>query len=184
MKITIPYNHYQIALFDDPSFTPDSTDNVFAYNNVHKAEGNQFNIYHAIIITEGEEVTTSAILLSTGGGTTIHENSQVIFSDKLLICSGTYVFCLQLPQLSLVWKKVVDMATAIQIFAMNSDFIVHGELSISRITISGDIIWQKHGSDIFVTKDGIGEFVIKDGSIHAKSWDGRMYIFNYNGDTC
>jgi len=65
---------------------------------------------------------------------------------------------------------------------MYNDFIIHGELEITRINKNGNIIWQNSGSDIFVTLDGDNDLKIIENNIYVESWDGRKYKFDYNGN--
>jgi len=51
----------------------------------------------------------------------------------------------------LQWKTKADVATCFEIFKYRSDYIVHGEMAISRLSADGDIIWQQSGADIFVS---------------------------------
>jgi hypothetical protein len=125
---------------------------------------------------------TNAILLGTGGATGIHKNSYYIQNNSIIICVCNFLFCLSIPELKLLWKSEVDWATAFGIYKMQEDFIIHGELEISRINQNGKIIWQHSGSDIFVLENGKECFKIKGDLILAESWDGRKYKFNYNGE--
>ena len=65
-----------------------------------------------------------------------HDNNSII------ICCGNALFSLSLPELKLNWKKEIDSSTAFEIFKMNEDYIIHGELEISRIDKYGNILWQ------------------------------------------
>lgn len=113
--------------------------------------------------------------------TGVHGRSLVVVGDRVYVCVGNTVASLSLPDLTLEWFQQVDDYTAFQIFAIPDGLIVHGELSISRITWEGSVVWQHHGSDIFVTPTGENDFTIQGDTIHAQSWDGRKYRIQLDG---
>ncbi|GHU53948.1 hypothetical protein FACS1894200_14420 [Spirochaetia bacterium] len=77
---------------------------------------------------------------------------------------------MSLPHLKLLWKIEIDDATV-------DDYIIHGELSISRINSEGNILWKKFSSDVFATSD----FKIVENNIYAKTSEGTEYKFDYDG---
>jgi hypothetical protein len=110
----------------------------------------------------------------------VHETSNFIYGDSIYICIGNAVASLVIPDLTLNWIKKVDDAAAFQIFNLRDDIIVHGEMSISRLKMDGTLVWQKYGSDIFVTPNGDMDFEISNDKIYAQSWDGRKYVFHFD----
>jgi hypothetical protein len=56
-----------------------------------------------------------------------------------------------------------------------NDYIVHGELEISRLDRKGQLIWQFTGSDIFTTPNGHDTFEIGQTTIKAKNWEETIY---------
>ena len=56
--------------------------------------------------------------------------------------------------MNLKWNTQADEVTCFQIYVLQEDYIIHGELEISRIDKNGNIKWQYSGADIFVTSDG------------------------------
>jgi hypothetical protein len=120
--------------------------------------------------------------LASAGPTVVHEHSCSIDNDKIYVCVGNHAFCLKIPELQLIWKHEIDEATNFGIYPFHTDFIIHGELSITRITKEGIIVWQKYGSDIFTTQEAKDDFYIEDDYIYAQSWDGRNYQFDYDGN--
>ncbi|NQU53914.1 MAG: hypothetical protein HQ522_15400 [Bacteroidetes bacterium] len=123
----------------------------------------------------------SSIIGAEGGATVLHKTSQIIEKNRILICCGDSVFCLDLPKLNLNWKTKVDEITAFEMFKINDGFIIHGEIEISRIDNHGNIVWQNAGADIFVTPEGKDGFEIKDHFIKVKDWENRIYKWDFNG---
>ena len=184
MEIAIDYKSYLVKIFEDYTYTENSTDNKYIYMKVIRFDESPYIVSrHAIHVLEDNEMLGSAILLGAGGGTTIHERCYIIENDRVYICAGNSLCCLDLPKLNIIWKVKVDDATAFEIFKMNNDFIVHGELSVSRINENGKIIWQNYGSDIFVLQSGKKCVNINENNtISVRSWDNRKYIFDFNGN--
>ena len=180
MKISEKILSYTIEIFDDPAFSINSTDNKIKYDMVVECE-NEATSKHGIIIRDQDKIVKSLIILSSAGGTGIHKNAYIIEENDILLCVGDCVYKISIPELDIAWKTKVDDSTAFEIYRYKSDFIIHGELSITKINNDGKISWQEYGSDIFVTESGKDNFEIRDDLIYAKSWDGRKYCFDSDG---
>jgi hypothetical protein len=89
---------------------------------------------------------------------------------------------LTIPDLNLEWKTVADVATCFGIYYLDKDYVVHGELEITRLDKDGKIIWQKGGRDIWLTLEGIDDFVVYDNYILATDWDYNRYKFDFDGN--
>ena len=89
--------------------------------------------------------------------------------------------CLQLDDLSLVWKVECDQSATFQIFQIKDTFLVHGEQEISRLDKLGNILWSFSGEDIFVHKDDDNIIQIENDEITIKDWEGNLYRLDFNG---
>jgi hypothetical protein len=105
-----------------------------------------------IKVKKNDKNINSAIICSYGGSP-LNNSTYVIENDAIIICCGNSIFSLKLPGLKLNWNVEVDESMIIGMKKMNNDYIIHGEQAISRVNKDGRIIWQKYGSDIFVTCD-------------------------------
>ena len=188
MKIEI--DKYEIEIFDNKQYTTKSADNLrkfkYEYNG---GKLNDVRIYptcqYGIIvknIIKGVEIS-SAIICENGGATIIHEQSYFIEDGMIWICICNKIYCLNLPELSLIWFNQIDHATNFSIHPFKDDFIVHGELEVIRIKRNGEVVWSFGGRDIFVTEEEEEEevFQIKKNLIEVVSWDGYMYTIDENG---
>lgn len=72
--------------------------------------------------------------------------------------------------------------TCFEIFYLEKDYLVHGELDITRLDKNGKIIWQNSGKDIFTTLEGKDDFCLTETEIIAKDWNYEKYIFDYDGN--
>ncbi|MBT8380157.1 MAG: hypothetical protein KJN64_13095 [Ignavibacteria bacterium] len=133
-------------------------------------------------VFKNNELERSALVAASGGATGVHKNSVIIDGEKLLICCCNTIFCLNLPNLDLAWKTKADSATCFEIFEYRDSYIVHGELEITRINKSGELLWQKSGADIFTTPEGTDTFEITDKYILATDWENREYKFDFDGN--
>ncbi len=187
--VNIKYNDYLIEIINETDYSSSSNKNSSHYEKNFVA-GNQSDYstkYGIKIKNSSDELINSCLLVgATGSGTSPDEKSYLIEDDTLFICISNLVFSLSLIELNLNWYKEVDFATAFGIYKMNDDFIIHGELYITRLNKKGEIIWQKSGSDIFVSPSSANfptdNFYIKDNMIFAKSWDERKYQILYDGE--
>lgn len=175
-------NQFRIDIFSDPTFSRGSKDNVCQYNFEHLAKKTElFSTIFGIKLFEGRKLLKSAVIGSVGGTTVLHKTSTIVENDRILICCADSVFCLAIPDLSLLWQKQVDAVTCFEIFKYKDTYIVHGEMGISRIDKNGNILWQRGGSDVFATEEGKGDFLITENYIWATDWEYRKYIFDFNG---
>jgi hypothetical protein len=156
---------YQVEIYRDETFTKGSTDNLHKYDNEYFDESEYiFPTMFGIKVFKNNDLLTSAIIGSIGGGTGIHNTSTIYEDTKLLICCSDSIFCLSIPELKLLWRTKADQATCFQIYKYKDNYIVHGEFEISRLDKDGKIVWQKSGADIFTTLDGKQDFELTEHS--------------------
>ena len=173
---------YNIELQIDEFYTDNSLDNLNQYQKVYFTESEYIlPTKIGIKVFENDELIKSAIIGSIGGGTGIHKSSQIIEEDRILVCCSDSIFCISIPDLDLKWKTKADQATCFELFKKDNNYIVHGEMEISKLDSSGKIIWQKSGADIFTTEKGIDDFEITESYIRATDWENRVYKFDFNG---
>lgn len=109
-------------------------------------------------------------------------DTAIIESSRLFVCVDNYVLCLQLPNIELVWCVEVDMATCFSIYKLEDDFVIRGEICISRIDKKGNIIWQFSGADIFVNLiDETPELDIKPDRLAITDFIGTKYKVGFDG---
>jgi hypothetical protein len=134
-----------------------------------------------IEVFENSELLSTAVIGAVGGGTGVHETSHIIEKERILSCCSDSIYCLSLPSLDLLWRTKADQATCFGVHAFHSDYIVHGELEISRLDKDGLVLWQRGGADIFTTLEG-GLFELTEHYIIVEDWDNRIYKFDYSGN--
>ena len=184
MRVFKTYQDFDIAIFDDPDYNPNSVDNSRTYNSIYCDKDHDDYMYvvkHGIEITCENEIRYSALVASSGGMTCPHSNSVVIDKNTLAICCGDSVFFLTFPTLDLLLKTQADSATCFEIFEYESDFIIHGELEITRIDKKGNKVWTFSGSDIFTSPTGKDDFKIIGHYIYAINWD--RILFKLSAET-
>ena len=184
MKVS--YQDYTIDIMDDSNYTLNSSDNIVSYNMEYfDGMTNTDRVYptskHGIRINGNGEELASAIICEIGGATTIHDKSAVVTKDSLLICCCDKVYCLSIPRLEIKWKKRLDPATCFAIYPFKGDFIIHGELLVTRIDIDGYAKWNFGARDIFVTPDGMDSFNLINDKIKLRDWEGYEYMLNEHG---
>ena len=175
-------NKFRIDIFSDQTFISGSAENNYQYDLEHLDKKTElFSTVFGIKLFEGRKLLKSAVIGSVGGATVLHKTSTIIDNDRILICCADSVFCIAIPDLSLLWQKQVDAATCFQIFKYQDSYIIHGELCISRIDKEGKILWQRGGKGVFATVDGKEDFLITENYIWATDWEHRKYIFDFDG---
>src|SRR5690554_4649396 len=167
-----------IKFFDESDYRFDSMDNIKTYDKTFiSGDKSALTSQIGIEIFEDDDLKSSCIIGSEGGGTGITGNTTLISYGGLVVCCSNTVFKLTIPHLDLEWKTISDSATCFGIHYLDKDYVVHGELEITRLDKDGKIVWQKGGRDIWTTAEGFDDFAVYDDYILATDWEYNRYKF-------
>jgi hypothetical protein len=159
----------QIELADDPTYTPNSVDNIHGYSHEYILdEPSQWSSKCSVSVFPAQ---TSCILLASCG-TRVHEHSGIAHNGKLYVVVGNQLCCLSLPNLEKRWSIRADTATCFGVYASSrsESLVVHGELEISKVSLDGRMIWSASGGDIFT-----GELKIYEDRIEVADFNNGQY---------
>ena len=175
--------NYQIKIFEENDYQINSSENWFNYSRVF------FNVNESkptskvgIQVYNGGKLISDCIVGAEGCGTGIHSNSTLISYGGIVVCCSNTIFKLSLNDLNLEWKTRADKATCFGVYYLADDYIVHGELEISRINKNGNIVWKKSGRDIWTTPEAIDDFAVYDDYILVTDWEYNRYKFDFDGN--
>ena len=177
------YEDLTIEVFDEPTYKYGSADNNFNYSKHYfGAKGENYpTSKHGIKMFRDDFIVNSCIIIASGGATGVYQNSSLVDNDQLVICCCNTVFCLTLPDLDLKWKTCADQATCFQIFKQQDDYIVHGELQVTKLDKNGQIKWEFGGADIFVSIDNEEEFRLDNDGILLTDFAKTKYKIDFDG---
>lgn len=175
----INFGKYTIKIYDEDNYLSSSADSSLVYRKVFCAENSTTR--YGVQIFSGDDQISSCLIGATGGATGMGPNTSTIHEDNYMICCSDSVFSLKIPELTLTWHAKADDATCFEIIQIKDGFIIHGELSISKLDFHGNVIWQNTGRDIFLTEKGEDDFTVTQDKIIAKDWDNNEYIFDFDG---
>ncbi len=146
--------------------------------------GNYIQTHGIKIFKDNGLYKTTLLIHDEGGITSIHKTFYLIQKEQLIICIGNYVMSLSIPDLILSWSIKADTSTCFQLFKRDKFLIVHGELTISKITYSGELVWQFSGRDIFVLSgtDKKSEVTLFEDYIELFDFERNQYIIDYDGN--
>ncbi|RYU89903.1 hypothetical protein EWM62_10155 [Mucilaginibacter terrigena] len=176
------YKGLVVEFINESNYELGSTDNINIYDAIYSDGNYNYQTKHGINVSENDKKVSSALLVGNGGGITVHENSFVIKNDDIFICCSEMVYSLKLPKLTLNWYKAIDQATNFEIYTFKDDFIIHGEMSIFRITANSEIKWEFSARDIFVNLNSHKEFEIIGEQIKLVDFQNYEYIIDENGN--
>ncbi len=179
--ININTLEFDLTLLNEDNYSFNSTDNIRNYDYLYFADGCDKGNYisrHAIINNVNFK---KVLLIATGGGTGIHQNSYLIDESLILICVSDSIFCIELPNMSLKWNVKADPGTCFGIYKFQNGYIAHGEEDIAYLNAEGKIEWSFSGRDIFTTLDGNDEFIIMEDCILVTDWEGYKYRIGKDG---
>ena len=172
-------NKYEIDIDYHPTYKSGSADNLFKFDSEY-LEKSALTIFGIKVLDNGI-CLKSAVISSQGGETGVHNSALVLEEDRLSLCCGDKVFCLSIPDLTLLWKTKADDFTCFQIFVYQDSYIVHGEINISRINHDGMILWQYSGEDIFMNVNDEIECELQTDYIIASDFNNKVYKIGYDG---
>jgi hypothetical protein len=173
---------YILDIYHDEAFQYTSIDSVHKYDYTYLENSKtKLPTMFGIKVYVEDQLIKSAIIGSTGGGTTIHKTAAIFETNRFLICCSDSVFCLSIPDLKILWHTQADWATCFEIFKYRDSYIVHGKLEITRLDKDGNIIWQRSGANIFITLTDEDGFQLTKDFIIATDIENRVYKFDYNG---
>ncbi|RJE47010.1 MULTISPECIES: hypothetical protein [unclassified Dehalobacter] len=184
MNVELFDGDYILQIYDDLMYTLNSTDNKYIYDNEYydrSLANHHFLSKCGLSIMKDGDVLKSAIVMSSGGPTRVHPKSFVIDDSSLIIIVGNKASCLSIPDLVLDWQTECDYACCFGIYRFSGDFLVNGELEITRIDKSGNIKWQFSGADIFVDPEGEDCLFISNDRIKVRDWNGDSYLLDSDG---
>ncbi len=171
------YNDQIIEVFNEEADSPNNYSLTY-----FSGDENDYQVsHHGIRVFQNGIEKVSCLLIGSGGATGIQENSSLIQENRLVVCCCDTIFCIKLPTLQLNWKLKADLATCFQILPLNEDFIVHGEVEISRIDRNGSVKWSFSGHDIFVSMDENISFELLSDHILLHDFIGNRYMLDFNG---
>ncbi|NBB27909.1 hypothetical protein [Cellulophaga sp. BC115SP] len=172
-----------IELLNESIYRVDSVDNMFSYTKQYSSsDGSQVSSSKiGIKIYQHKELVDSCIIIGIGGVSAITQYSYIIASENILICCGDSVFCLSLPSLELVWNMKLDDITCFQIFKCEDDFLIHGEIEITRIDTEGKIKWKFSGKDIFVSLTQEKAISILPDGVLLTDFEQTKYKIDFDG---
>jgi hypothetical protein len=177
------YKDWSVEVCNETTYEVDSKDSNFNYSKQYNTdEEYRPTSMHGIKVFKEGELFNSCIVVASGGCTGVSETSSVIDGDQLLMCCSDSIFCLSLPDLQLNWSTRLDTATCFQIFKLDDDYLVHGEIEISRIDQKGAIKWKFGGADIFVSIDGEEEFKLGEDHILLTDFSKTKYKIDFDGN--
>ncbi len=171
-----------IKFFDESDYRFDSMDNIKTYDKTFvSGDKRALTSQIGIEVFEDDDLKSSCLIGSEGGGTGITGNTTLTSYGGLVVCCSNTVFKLTLPNLDIEWKTISDSATCFGIHYLDKDYVVHGELEITRLDKDGNIVWKKGGRDIWTTAEAYDDFEVYDDYILATDWEYNRYKFDFDG---
>jgi len=185
-KLKLTFENYEIELSNDKDFKLNSAGNSFKYDFAyHDEEALNYQCsQHAIRVFASGQLYKSAIMCAIAGGTTIHSQTAIVDNNDIFICCANKVFSLSLPDLKLNWITEVDMATCFGIYKADNGLFTHGEMTVTRLDHSGQIIWDIGLRDIIVNFEENREqeeFVLRDNYISLMDFNSNKYQLGFDG---
>lgn len=177
------YKNLTLEVINEPTYKFGSANNPFNYSKHYFGDGatEYPTSKHGIKIYQDDQIIDSCIIIGSGGATGVYQNSSLLDNDQLLLCCCDTIFCLALPNLDLKWKTQADQATCFQIFQPQDDYIIHGELQVTKLDKNGNKKWEFRGADIFVNIDNKEEFKLESDGILLTDFAKTKYKIDFDG---
>lgn len=129
-----------------------------------------------MFVAAGSPPTTLHVL-AYGAPTTLGDHSVVCVNDRVVAIIGSFALCLTPDLQTLIWQRRCDSASCFGVYALpgERELVVHGELTISKLTVRGDIVWQTAGQDAFT-----GPLSLTSTTAWATDSNGTGYMIGLN----
>ena len=177
----IEIDSWSVELHLENDYSIGSVDNIRRYDNLYYANGcNKQNAIEFVGI-KCTVTGTNALMIATGSPKGLNVSSFIIHGEKIIVCVGNSLFCVNLNDLSQLWTLVCDDSCCFKVYSFDNYYLVHGELTITAVTFDGKKLWDFYGKDIFVTPDGNDEIAFFDGKIYIKDWEYNEYVLDRDG---
>lgn len=182
---TFYIDNYKIEIINDYCYTSNSNDNTYTYqfeygDKADKERNSGSNLYGLRLYIDEIE-SSSAILFGNGWVNSFSSKAISIDYSQVVILAGNSIFCLELPSLNLKWKVDGQWITGFEIYRTQNGYVVHGELSIGKVSFEGKLDWEFYGRDIFVQQSGEDNFIVNEEGIQVVDWEGYRYKIALNG---
>lgn len=157
----VDFKHFEIELKDDASYRIKPASNpiyTYEFSTGEIIKNLAFTINkRAVIVRDAQDKheISSAILCENGGKAELTQDSFKLEEDRLWICVGDKMYCLNIPSLQVNWFHNVDFGTIHSINFFGEDLILHGNMGLVRIGKDGEIIWKfSEGNGVFIPGEG------------------------------
>jgi hypothetical protein len=163
----------EVALWEDYTYTPGSADNVYAYDR-EVVFDTQMCRAVGVRVSEGGRVLGSMVMLVTVGCGGPREGSVVTREGVLYLPGADEVCAFDLPSLRLLWQARTHAGCVFGLHEIpGSDaLIVHGEITVARLSADGYVEWEEGGRDIFT-----GPLRIDGDAAEVTDWNEDLYRF-------
>lgn len=130
---------------------------------------------HGVVCSDNAGFNASVLLYAGGGASGVHHRSLCILGGQCFVAIGPYVVSLSLPTLEILWSTEVDSATCFGVHPTldGRALISHGELEVSRVAPSGEILWTAGGADVF--SEGM---VVTKTEVQVEDFNHDRYVFD------
>lgn len=181
--LTLLHKQLIIEIANQPIYAFDATDNIFNYAKTYCTADSTYRptSQHDVKIYEDGKLIASCIVIGFDGGTGIHKTAALVDGDVLLLCCSNTIFCFNLPHLNLQWKTKADPVTCFQIIQQADNYLIHGEVQITKLDKRGAKIWEFFGADIFITMDKTPSFIVENHEILLTDFSGNKYTIDFDG---
>lgn len=96
--MNIIINNYEVTLLDEPTYSPNSSDNVRSYDiEICRDEQYESISAHGLMVGDVGAPDSSVILWGVGGATGVNENSIAYHNNTCFVAAGDSVFSLSIP---------------------------------------------------------------------------------------
>ena len=171
MKRPDPASRVQIV--NEPGYSFGSADNLRRYDTeVDLTDGYRPSSVHGVIVDD----RPTMVIGDAGGASGVHGHSMLVLDSRVFVAVGAHIVCFTLGNQFPDWTLKADEATCFGVYydREHDALISHCELTISRFSREGEIIWSEGGADIF--SEG---FSLLPDYIEAIDFDHSVYHFDY-----
>lgn len=135
---------YTVEVFDDSEHRFGSDSNKEFYSKYYFGE-TQLKIptsRHGVKVIKDGTTKENCLLIGFANTSIINEHSSIIVKQNIIVSCCDTIFCLSVPDLSLVWKQKIKTNSYLKLFNFGKDIICLSNDHLIRMYANGNIVWS------------------------------------------
>lgn len=178
--IKLKNDFYQITIAYDENYKIESSKNRYYDLEFNPENYTKDDDYTAICVkVKGKKSYEFSLI---GDFSSDLDNRAILEERKLIILQKFDLYAFDLEKQNIENHKDIVDDYNFGIYRIPDGYIIHGELTIKKLDLSFNQLWEFSGRDIFVNINGNKEFEIDGKHIKLCDFQDNCYVLDFDGN--